>query len=106
MLLGRSGGVGNIGAFIVRIGFGVYYAIIIIRKQNQNPILILKAPYIKAAQGCRWTKPVGSFRSVGFEDAAQPSPCGVKSKGIRRGLRARKLGEKSPALKASKPQKP
>ena len=33
----------NIGALIIRIGFGVYYTIIIIRSP-QNPILISKAP--------------------------------------------------------------
>ena len=32
----------NIGAFRIRIGFGVYYTIIIVRNP-QNPILIIKA---------------------------------------------------------------
>ena len=35
----------SIGALIVRIGFGVYYTIIIIRSP-QNPILIIEAPIL------------------------------------------------------------
>ena len=34
-----------IGAFIVRMGLGVYYTIII-RRNTQNPILIIKAPIL------------------------------------------------------------
>ena len=34
---------GNIGAFIIRIGFGVYYSSMTIRNP-QNPILIIKGP--------------------------------------------------------------
>ena len=33
----------NIGALIIRVGFGVYHAIVIIRNA-QNPILTIKAP--------------------------------------------------------------
>ena len=43
LLLERHGGdPANIGALIIRIGFGVCYTIIIIRNP-QNPILIIKA---------------------------------------------------------------
>ena len=36
----------NIEALIIRIGFGVCVYTILIRKNPQNPIVILKAPYI------------------------------------------------------------
>ena len=38
----------NIGALIIRIGFGVYYTIILIRNP-QNPVLIIKAPTLAAS---------------------------------------------------------
>ena len=40
----------NIGALIIRIGFGVYYTIITIRNP-QNPILIIKAPTLPRMPG-------------------------------------------------------
>ena len=38
---------GNIGASIIKIGFGVYYTILIIRSPPQNPILSFKAPTLR-----------------------------------------------------------
>ena len=40
----------NIGALVIRTGFGAYYTIIIIRNP-QNPILIIKAPTLRQAAG-------------------------------------------------------
>ena len=34
----------SIGALIIRIGLGVYYTILIIIRNPQNPTLIMKAP--------------------------------------------------------------
>ena len=45
----------HIGAFIIRMGFGLYYAIITIGS-SQNPILIIKAPtlgYMSCRSGAR-----------------------------------------------------
>ena len=41
----RGPGMSNIGTLMIRIRFGVYYTIIIIRNP-QNPILTIKAPIL------------------------------------------------------------
>ena len=52
-------GRGNVGALIVRMGFGLYYTKIIIRNL-QNPILIVKAPTLVGLERARTTTHKGT----------------------------------------------
>ena len=62
----------NIGALIVRIGFGVYPTIIIIRNP-QNPILILKAPTLRNSLG------LGIQDAFGLRDLRVSDSRGLKA---------------------------
>ena len=70
----RGFGHGNIGALVIRIGFGVFFVPIIITKESPNPYFHYEGPFIHCLRLA--SKPallkhadlemVGSIRSPGF----------------------------------------